>query len=146
MKTVEIRDEQLQKVLKGLEALGTNISKELLKLALLLNTKIKQRVQTQGRDVSGSTMRYGSAKYKKYRKASGRSISYKDLTFSGRMWNSLTATKTGEGEVKMFFGGKEEMLKASGNQERDEFFGISQVEEPFIGEYVSELVRRALAV
>jgi hypothetical protein len=58
------------------------------------------------------------------------------------MWSSLTAQAINNGyTTRSFFGSSENNTKAFGNNERDEFWGISKEEDKVIDAYVNELAK-----
>ena len=71
-------------------------------------------------------MEYGA-----FKQSRGRTTSFRDLTFSGKMWQSLSVAKINNGS-RMFFAGTESSAKATGNNIRNDFFGISPDERELI--------------
>ncbi len=107
-------------------------TKFLTELAFLLNGKIQRRVQGRGQGVKGKMPLY-SKRYRSLRKRKGRQISKRDLTFTGKMWQSLTVIgKPARKQAQMFFSGAEENRKAFFNDEKTEFFGFNSSEKRFI--------------
>lgn len=136
-KVLYVDPKQKNQIMKSLEFYGTRVlPQDLLKLAFLLNTWIKRRVQRQGLNAKLRKMSYKSKSYKRYRLKKKRQVGYKDLTFSNRMWSSLTAAHINPMAVRSFFGGKEEQDKASENDKRDHFFGISTIESTLVDKYL----------
>ena len=144
MTKANIDKRQLDKLKKEIVFFGERtMPMEILKLGFLLNTKIKQRVQNKGQGVNLRTMKYKSASYKRKRAKTNRQTSYKDLTFSGKMWASLTADFFGVGKVRLYFSGREEMVKAANNDKVATFFGISKDEDSFIDKQLSKSFKEA---
>ena len=100
-------------------------------LAPLIASSIVQRVQKRGLGLDGKPMKQYSPKYKERRLKGGRNVSYRDLTYSGKMFQSLTSQKRGS-EVVIFFGSMAEKKKAYVNDQRTEFFGIGSEEKDII--------------
>jgi len=108
-----------------------------------IRSSIKDRVQSEGKGLKGQKLKKYSPAYKKWKKSKGRQTSFRDLTFSGRMFNSLSLAVLAN-EVKIFFKGREEQLKASGNQKRSAFFGIGNAEKKLVKTAMKELMEKAL--
>lgn len=109
-----------------------DMSDFLLSTAHLLNSKIQRRVQNQGLGADGRKMGRYQKKYSIFKSSTGRQTKFRDLTFTGKMFQSLTATKVGVNKVEMFFGSAEEKAKASGNDKRTNFFSLSPNEQEFL--------------
>lgn len=107
--------------------------------AKLVNSSIQIRVQKEGKGVKGLKMKPYSGSYGTYKQSKGRNISYRDLTFTGKMWQSLTTSRS-RNEAKMFFGNAESVNKASGNQARTPFFGLSPKERSLVRRELKKLV------
>ena len=71
-------------------------------IAKLVNSSIQRRVQQSGEGTDGSKMESYSSSYSALKAASGRNVRFRDLTFKGNMWQSLTTTKVPNG-ARMFF-------------------------------------------
>jgi hypothetical protein len=110
-----------------------------LKLAQLLNASIQIRVQRQGLGVDNKKMPAYSQKYSEWKKNKGRKTGYRDLTFSGNMFKSLTSEQYQSG-ARMFFNSSAETNKARGNQNRFKFFGISDREINIIKREIKKLI------
>jgi hypothetical protein len=106
-------------------------------IAQLLNSRIQIRVQKKGEGPEGNSLLKYSASYARIRSASKRQIAFRDLTYSGKMWQSLT-TKPGNYQAKMFFGNAESVNKASGNNKRTPFFELSEDDNNFIKKYIKD--------
>lgn len=119
----------LDKLIKKLEKKnqGIETANFVQKVAILLNSAIQRRVQSSGRGVYSALKEY-EEKYANFRKSRGRQVAYKDLTFSGKMFASLTTEKVGR-KVRMFFGSAAEAKKAYKNQKRQKFFGLTESEK-----------------
>ena len=108
-------------------------NKFLLSTAFLLNSKIQRRVQQRGFGVKGKMPLYKSKAYRSFRRKRGREITKRDLTFTGRMWQSVSAIiRTSRKQAIMFFGGVEENRKAFFNDKRTPFFGLNSSEKAFL--------------
>lgn len=107
--------------------------------AKLVNSSIQRRVQKDGKGIKGFKMKPYSGKYGEYKQSTGRQVSFRDLTFSGNMWQSLTTSK-GRNTAKMFFNSKEEAVKAAGNNKRTPFFGISPKERAILKRELKNLL------
>jgi len=108
--------------------------------AKLLNSSIQIRVQKRGEGTDGRKMTDYSDKYAAFKKNTGRKTSYRDLTFSGKMFQSLTTSK-GRNKAKMFFGNAESNNKAAGNDKRTPFFGLGERERKILRDKVNKLIR-----
>lgn len=116
--------------------------KKIEKLALSINASIKKRVQEDGKGISGLMKKY-TPKYRAWKKGKGRRVAKRDLTFSGRMWSSLSVNQIGT-KTRMFFAGKEEALKAEKNQSIDEFFGIASNEQSVINHFFKNVLKEII--
>ena len=121
-----------QSVVNKINKKEKGMSSFLLDTAFLLNSKIQRRVQKQGLDSNGRKMGRYQKRYSIYKSSTGRQTKFRDLTFDGTMWQSLTAVKTGTNKVEMFFGGAEEKAKALGNDKRKPFFSLAPTEQAFL--------------
>ena len=132
----------LSKLAEKLEKKINKVSRgaELEKIAQTLNSAILIRTQKQGRGISGQKMRKYSPQYAAFKSSKGRNTSFRDLTFTGNMWKSLT-TSSGINSAKMFFGGAEEVNKASGNNARTPFFGIGKNEKQILRDELNKLIK-----
>ena len=109
-------------------------TKFLTEVAFLLNGKIQRRVQGSGRGLKGIMTKY-SASYSRTRAKRGRQTSKRDLTFTGRMWQSLTViAKPSRKHAQMFFSGAEDNRKAFFNDKRTPFFGLTASEQKFLND------------
>ncbi len=113
---------------------------ELEKIAQTLNGAITIRTQQQGRGISGKKMRKYSPQYAAFKSSTGRNASFRDLSFTGNMWKSLT-TSTGINSAKMFFGSTNETDKAAGNNARTPFFGIGENEKKILRQELNKLIK-----
>lgn len=113
---------------------------ELEKIAQTLNGAIQIRTQKQGRGISGQKMRKYSPQYAAFKSSTGRNTSFRDLTFTGNMWKSLT-TSRGINSATMFFGSAQETNKAAGNNARTPFFGIGENEKKILREELNKLIK-----
>ena len=121
-----------RKLSAKIEKKDRGFTKFLTELAFLLSGKIQRRVQQRGQGVRGKMPLY-SARYSRFRKRKGRQISRRDLTFTGKMWQSLTVIgKPARKQAQMFFSGAEEASKAFFNDEKTEFFALTRSETGFI--------------
>lgn len=102
----------------------------LARIAPLINTSIQTRVQDQGLGIRGKMAAYKN-RYATYRQAKGRQNKYRDLTFTGKMWGSLSVERLGA-NIRLFFSGAEDAKKAALNQKRNKFFGLAQSEKDII--------------
>lgn len=99
----------------------------MLRTGQLINASIKQRSQ-KGIGIEGKMPGYTPA-YKKWKKKKGRNVGTRDLTFSGKMWASLSEALIGGNGVRLFFGSAAEQKKAQGNTEVAPFFGMTKTED-----------------
>ena len=110
------------------------------KIAQEANASIQRRVQNKGLDVKTRSMPRYTKPYEAFKRRRGRQVSFRDLTFSGKMWQSLTTQKVGGNKVKMFFMGNFAKI-AEGNQNIRIFFGISQMEAEVIETGINEFLK-----
>jgi hypothetical protein len=106
-------------------------------IAQLINGSIQKRVQSRGLGSDLSKMKRYSIPYELFRKKTRRQVSYRDLTFRGKMWQSLTTDRIRPNKVKMFFSGGQNM-KALKNEERTPFFSITKMEDRVIEQAIKE--------
>ena len=118
---------------------GFNSGESLENIAKLVNSAIQVRVQKDGLGILGKKMKPYSGPYGTYKENSGRQVGFRDLTYSGSMWQSLT-TSRGRNQAKMFFGNAESVNKASGNNKRTPFFGIGEKEKLLIRRELNKLI------
>lgn len=109
------------------------------RLAQLLNSSIQIRVQRNGVGSKGQMSPY-SASYAAWKSSKGRNTKHRDLTFSGKMWQSLTTAPV-IGGARMFFGNAESANKAKGNDARTPFFSLTEKEKRIIKSEIQKLVR-----
>lgn len=109
--------------------------------AKLLNGSIQTRVQKRGEGTDGKKMKSYSNKYANLKSNTGRNTAYRDLTFSGRMFQSLTTSKS-RNKAKMFFGNAESVNKASGNNSRTPFFGLGKKERAILRAEINKLIKK----
>lgn len=103
------------------------IEQELGKAIQDAASEIDQRTAS-GQDVDGQSFAPYAPSTVKSREKAGRRTDYVDLTFTGRMLASIThaVKRVGDGfEGTIFFGSAAEATKARFNQERRNFFGLS---------------------
>ena len=90
-------------------------------------TIIQQRTQSS-RDMNGIAFKPYTKKYEKRRVASGRST-IPNLTWSGRMLGNMVSKFVETGKAIVLFSKSQEALKAKGNNNKREFFGIESNRE-----------------
>lgn len=132
-----------EKLIKELEKVDNafKYADFLQNLAFLLNSSIQRRVQEKGLGADGRKLSPYSKKYQQFKQKTGRQSSYRDLTYTGNMWQALTATKMGTDAAKMFFGSATEAKKAGYNDKRTPFFELSQKEKELIDKELSKLLK-----
>lgn len=113
--------------------------------AKLLNSSIQTRVQKKGEGIDGKKMRRNngepySMSYVDFRLSKGRQVLLRDLTYSGKMWQSLTTSKR-KNQANMFFGNAESINKASGNQAKIPFFGLGSKERILLKKEIDKLIK-----
>lgn len=114
----------------------------LQRLAFLLNSSIQRRVQDKGVGSDGRKLSPYSKQYANYKKSTGRQTKYRDLTYTGNMWQSLTATKLGSDAARMFFGSAAEAKKAGYNDKRTPFFELGDAEKRIIDSEIKKLLSK----
>lgn len=129
----------LQPLIKRLEKKVKGFDSDLmLKIGQGINSIIQERTQDQGKGSKGGKMPLYSRSYARLRRdgrvdrktgrrvGGGRQVSKRDLTFSSKMWTSLTATRISKKKVKLHFAGADENNKARYNDERTPFFSLGK--------------------
>ncbi len=136
------------KVIGTFESLVTKIEKKdkefttfLLKTAFLLNGKIQIRVQKNGLGSKGRSLKKYSKNYGIRRISTKRQASFRDLTWTGLMFQSLSAEVIGNKRVKMFFSGAEEASKAFFNDKLTPFFSLAPKERNFLNNELEAFVK-----
>jgi hypothetical protein len=117
----------LQPLINRLEKKFSRFDGDLmLKIGLGINSIIQERTQDQGKGSKGGKMPLYSRSYARKRQRTGRSVRSRDLTYTGKMWTSLTATRISKKKVKLHFAGADENNKARYNDERTPFFSLGK--------------------
>jgi len=129
----------LQPLIKRLEKKVKGFDSDLmLKIGQGINSIIQERTQDQGKGSNSGKMPLYSRSYARLRRdgrvdrktgrrvGGGRLISKRDLTFSSKMWTSLTATRISKKKVKLHFAGADENNKARYNDEKTPFFSLGK--------------------
>lgn len=129
----------LKPLIKRLEKKFSRFDGDLmLKIGLGINSIIQERTQNEGKGSNDGKMPSYSRSYARLRRdgrvdrktsrrvGGGRQVSKRDLTFSGKMWTSLTATRISKKKVKLHFSGADENNKARYNDERTPFFSLGR--------------------
>jgi hypothetical protein len=114
----------------------------LKKLAFLINSSIQRRVQNEGLKPDNSKLSPYSKQYAAFKSKRGRQVGYRDLTYTGNMWQALTATKMGKQSAKLFFAGAEQAKKAGYNDERTPFFEIGEREKQLIDRELKKFLNK----
>jgi len=132
---------EILKKLEGLEHLVDVLLME--RIGSLAEFLIKQRT-AQGKDVRDQLFKPYSEKYKLFRQEKGRDTGTPNLFFSGQMLGAMTHKVEGDDTVKIFFADSQAAAKASGNQRKRAFFGLSADEvRQITAEIETELEQRA---
>lgn len=118
-------------LVKKLEKKSDAYSSFLVKLGKLLNNSIRFRVQVQGKGMRGRMRKYSSP-YAASRERRGFQTFYRDLTITGKMFDSLNTKPIGNNKAVMFFDDEEGNRKAVYNQELIKFYGLTSEERDFI--------------
>lgn len=100
---------------------------------------IKIRVKTKGEGVDGNKMAPYSSKYRQFRSKKGRTNSKRDLTFTGRMFQSMTIVGSKINKTITF--GATEKAKAFYNNQRTPFFGVGPTEEKTIDATIARFIK-----
>lgn len=135
---VTVNDKKVKLLLKAFKDKALNARFALLKIGFLVNHEIQDRVQNRGEGLNGSKLPRYSVKYGEYRKKKGRNTTYRDLTFTGKMFLGLTARMDGPNKVVLGFAGAE-VDKAMGNNEKTPFFGLGRAENRLIDAEISKI-------
>lgn len=140
---IKFKDKGVRKRFKHIQEWVKNYVPDYMeKLGHRIRSSIKDRVQSEGKGLKKKLKKY-SPGYKAWKRRKGRQTSFRDLTFSGRMFNSLSLVKISNG-IKIFFKGREEQIKAQANQKISAFFGIGKTEKRIVKSAIKELMKRAL--
>lgn len=138
---IKLDDTQVKKLFENLASFQLELPRLLLRMAFLIKSSITDRVQRRGMGVNKALSKY-SIMTKSIRKAAGRQVAYKDLTFTGRMFNSMSVSG-GSTRAIVFFGSKDEERKALAQEERgDNFFGIGKEEDIVIDQQLQEAMAK----
>lgn len=133
-------DKKIRIMLKDFKDKADTARFSLLKIGFLVNHAIQDRVQNKGEGLNGSKLAKYSDKYGAYRKKKGRETSFRNLTFTGRMFLGLSARADGPNRVVLGFAGPE-MKKAMGNDKRTPFFGLGTVEQKVIDTEIDKILK-----
>ena len=91
----------LKPLIKRLEKKFSRFDGDLmLKIGQGINSIIQERTQDQGKGSNGGKMPLYSRSYARKRQRTGRITRSRDLTYTGKMWTSLTATRISKKKVK----------------------------------------------
>ena len=120
---------------------GKDMSDFLSKIASELNSKIQRRVQANGKGSDGNNLKRYSKTYANTRERLGYQSRFRDLTRTGKMWQSLTTAEVGKNKVEMLFGGAEEKAKAAGNDKRTPFFSLAPGEQAYLQRRLEEFAK-----
>ena len=124
-----------------IEKKDKDLSDFVYEVAHLLNSKIQRRVQNKGLGSNDSPMKRYSAKYAIRKGATRRQSKFRDLTYTGNMWQSLTAEKLTNKQAKMFFGSATEQKKAYYNDQKTPFFSLSPSEQSVLHKELEEFAK-----
>jgi hypothetical protein len=103
-----------------------------------IKTSIVSRVQRRGDGISSKMPKY-SKSYGRLRKRTKRNVEFRDLTFTGRMMQSISV-KTKNNTSTIYFLGAAEAKKAVYNQKLTPWFGLSQSDDTLLNANVSRLI------
>jgi len=98
----------------------------MLKIGLGINSIIQERTQKEGKGSKGGKMPLYSRSYARKRQRTGRATRSRDLTYTGNMWASLTASRISKKKVKLHFAGADENNKARYNDKKTPFFSLGK--------------------
>jgi len=145
----------LQPLIKRLEKKVKGFDSDLmLKIGQGINSIIQERTQDQGKGSNGGKMPLYSRSYARLRRdgrvdrktgrrvGGGRQVSKRDLTFSSKMWTSLTATRISKKKVKLHFAGADENNKARYNDERVSFFSLGKKGRAYLKSEVTKFNKK----
>lgn len=143
-------DKAMQNAVIALEKEMKNI---LLNGANLGEALMEQRIFNKGLTFAGNQMNYKSAPYKQLRTDAGLQTGFKDLTFTGNLFNSLKIIEATNGRVAYGFNNSR-MAEIAGFQEtsdvqvKERIFGLNPKEEARVQKQMSadvgRLVRMAI--
>lgn len=145
----------LQPLINRLEKKFSRFDGDLmLKIGLGINSIIQERTQNEGKGSNDRKMPLYSRSYARLRRdgridkktnrtvGGGRQISKRDLTFSSKMWTSLTATRISKKKVKLHFAGADENSKARYNDERTPFFSLGKKGRAYLKSELSKFNKK----
>lgn len=136
---IVVKDQATINAISDIATLLGKLNVSLSKVGQLINASIKERSK-KGIGLNGRMPSYTPA-YKKWKKKKGRKVSTRDLTFSGKMWASLTEKPVGEDGVRLLFGSKAEQAKALGNTEVAPFFGMTEKENKIFTKFKNDIMK-----
>ena len=113
----------------------------MLKIGQGINSIIQERTQDQGKGSNGGKMPLYSRSYARLRKRKGRGTR-RDLTYTGKMWTSLTVTRISKKKVKLHFAGADENNKARYNDERTPFFSLGKKGRQYLKSELSKFNKK----
>jgi len=126
--------EQFEKALSNAkQALKANMGKILINATNIGSSEMQVRVFNRGITTAGKQMNYRSKPYIKFRQDAGLQTNWKDLTFTGDLFYSMTILSTADKEVTYGFNNAEtaqiaEWQQTSDKQVNEPIFELSQKE------------------
>ena len=106
-----MRKRSLEPLIKRLEKKVKGFDSDLmLKIGQGINSIIQERTQDQGKGSNGGKMPLYSRSYARLRKRKGRGTR-RDLTYTGKMWTSLTVTRISKKKLSSILQGQMKITK-----------------------------------
>ena len=99
-------------------------------------SSIHLRVSEHGIGSTGPLRKYSNT-YSHWKSKRGRQTRYRDLTFSGKLWQSLGVFGLPHHKL-ITFAGEMEKTKAKGNEQRSPFFSLTNTEYDIINSNIRE--------
>lgn len=127
----------LEKEMKNILLNGANLGEALM----------EQRIVNKGLTFAGNQMNYKSAPYKRLRTDAGLKTGFKDLTFTGNLFNSLKILEATNGRVAYGFNNSR-MAEIAGYQEtsdvqvKERIFGLNPKEDARVQKQMSRDVTK----
>lgn len=138
--TITVKPETLKSIIEKLKKIDPAKSDIGQVIADRVRGSIKTRIQSRGIGLGG-VMKYKEGRYKQFRKLKGYTTNFKNLTVTGNMLNSMIVTKRSNLQYTIGIGSEFEKIKAQGNQEREEWFGITDIEIKAMNDAVLDYLR-----
>lgn len=130
---IKVNESAISRLVAGFtKDLAVKTDKAIAEAAIKQRNSIRART-LRGKGLKGAFAKY-TPEYANYRSSKGRGRK-PNLSFSGQMLGSMI-TVNGKGYAKIKFSRLSEAIKASGNQRKRPFFGITQDEKKDLTRFI----------